>query len=170
MEDYNSASSLTQQVLRIFIPLDSSPDTLSTLEDMQGTLSTNHTRHTVRFSLTTGISLTVNFLVGDVSVPTLSSLKLLNSGFSIHLDKRDSYLQLSGDKATLHYDQTGLLRLPTQLFTDLPHPLPPEALQSQQDEAPFNAILQARVAVRRPCPHLAEATFKLLTCKAHVDW
>jgi hypothetical protein len=87
--------------------------------------------------------LTVNFLVGDVSAPTLSSLKLLNSGFSIQLDKRDSYLQLSGDRATLHYDQTGLLWLPAQLFTDAPHPLPPEALQSQQDEAALNEVLQA---------------------------
>jgi hypothetical protein len=108
---------------RNFIPSDSSPDTRSTFEDTQGTPSPSHTRQAARFSLLIGISLTVNFLVGDVSVPTLSSLKLLNSGFSIQLDKRDSYLQLSGDKATLHYDQTGLLWLPTQLVTDLPHPL-----------------------------------------------
>ena len=76
-------------------------------------MQTEQTRQVVTFSLPAGITLDGDFLVSEVSVPTLSSMKLLKDGYTFHLDKDYSYIQRLDQQALLRHDAAGLLWLPT---------------------------------------------------------
>ena len=59
---------------RNFTSLDTHPEKLSAIATLPEAMLTDHTRHTMGFTLTSGGPFIVDFLVGDVGVPTLSSL------------------------------------------------------------------------------------------------
>jgi hypothetical protein len=98
-----------------FIPPSASLKTLSTGTTTPSTMQVEQTRQVVTFSISIGITLDGDFLVSDVSVPTLSSMRQLKQGYTLHLGMDYSYIQRCDQKAALHHAEIGLLR-PTILM------------------------------------------------------
>ena len=70
--------------------------TLSASTSTPKTMHTDQTRQAVTFSLPVGGTFYGDILVAGVSVPTLAGMKLLEQGYTIHLERDSSDIQRFG--------------------------------------------------------------------------